>query len=201
MDNWIQRIFLGSALLGLPLTVCAQEEETHSGSSIDIEREVFELGAFVGIINIGDFSSELAYGITGEFQASEDFFLQYNFLQTDVDLSSFELSQTPYFTGDDRTYRHYDLLVGYKVFHGEMYPSKGKANLSSLYIVGGVGDTQFGDEERFTYTLGVGYQIALSRNYKFRADYRHYFYDSSIIQTEEKTRQSGFFSVGLNYLF
>ena len=198
MEHWIQRILLAT-LASTSVNAIAQSESTVTDT--DISNEIFELGMFAGIINIGDFGSEWAYGVSAVFQASEDFFLQYNYLRTDVDESSYELSQGNYFSGDDRAYSHYDLLVGYKIFQGEMYPSEGKAYLSSLYIVGGVGDTQFGGEESFTYTIGAGYQIALSRNYLIRFDYRNYIYDSNLIRAEETTTQSALFSAGLNYLF
>lgn len=204
MEHRVQRIFL-AALLGACLTGAslagAQVQAQEQPQNIRIDQDVFELGLFTGIINIGDFGSEWAVGISAVFQASEDFFLQYNYMQADTDLSAFEQSQGAYFSGDDRTFSHYDLLVGYKIFQGEMYPGEGKENLSSLYLVGGVGDTQFGDEESFTYTLGIGYQIALSRRYVLHADYRNYIYESSLIRSEETTTTNGQFSVGINYLF
>lgn len=167
----------------------------------DLSSEVLELGLFAGVLNIGDFGSEWVMGVSGTFQASEDFFLQFNYLETDAELSSFEESQGSYFSGDDRRFVHYDLLVGYNLFQGEMYPEQGIANLSALYVVGGVGDTRFGDEESFTYTVGVGYRVAFSRRYILHVDYRNYIYDSSLIREEEQTSQNAQFSVGLNYLF
>ncbi|MCW8193623.1 outer membrane beta-barrel domain-containing protein [Proteobacteria bacterium 005FR1] len=167
----------------------------------DIDKENFELGVFTGIINIGDFGSEWLAGISANFQASENFFLQYNYLQADAGLSSFEESQGRYFSGSDRNFVHYDLLVGYKLFQAEVYPREGKANLSSFYLVGGVGETRFGDEENFTITAGIGYELALTRDLIVRADYRNYIYESSLIRDEEETVQSAQFSIGLGYLF
>lgn len=175
------------------------EESAEQVSNLD--KEIFELGLFTGIINISDFGSEFVVGISANFQASEDFFIQYNYLQTDADLSSFEQSQGSYFSGSKRSFVHYDLLVGYNLFQGEMYPSEGKANLSSLYLVGGVGDTRFGGEANFTVTLGLGYQMALSRQFILRMDYRNYIYESSLINSTEETVQNSQFTVGLNYLF
>jgi outer membrane beta-barrel protein len=181
----------------VPSTGYSQDEVKAS----DLNREVFELGLFAGFINIGDFNSEWVAGISAAFQASEDFFIQYNYLQTDADLSSFEQSQGQYFSSDDRKFVHYDLLVGYNLFQGEIYPEEGVANLSSFYLVGGVGDTRFGGEASFTITVGVGYQLALSRHYVFRADYRNYIYESALIRGEETTTNNAQFSVGLSYLF
>lgn len=176
---------------------CSQEAVEAS----DLNQEVFELGLFTGIINIGDFNSEWVVGISASFQASEDFFIQYNYLQTDADLSSFEQSQGQFFSGDDRTFIHYDLLVGYNLFQGEIYSGESQANLSSFYLVGGVGDTRFGGESSFTLTIGAGYQITLARRYVLHVDYRNYIYESSLIRSEETTTNNAQFSIGLNYLF
>ncbi len=199
MEYRFQRIFLGAIVLSAwAFNAHAQEDEVKAS---DLNREVFELGMFAGVLNIGDFNSEWVVGLSASFQASEDFFLQYNYLQTDADLSSFEQSQGQYFSGNDRKFVHYDLLVGYNLFQGEIYPEDGRADLSSFYIVGGVGDTRFGGEASFTITVGVGYQFALTRSFIFRADYRNYIYESALIRGKETTTNNSQFSVGLNYLF
>lgn len=204
MEHRIQRLLLSLCLFIWGTVVCAQESNAPVENTVkasDLDKEVFEVGLFTGIINVSDFGSELVLGISANFQASEDFFLQYNYLQTDISLSSFEQSQGSYFSGDDRTFVHYDLLVGYNLFQGELYPSEGKANLSSLYLVAGVGETRFGGEANFTVTVGLGYQTAIARRWIVRADYRNFIYDSSLINSDEETVQNSLFSVGVNYLF
>lgn len=165
----------------------------------DLDTEYFDIGVFTGIINIEDFNSELLYGVSATFRASEDFFLQFNYLQADSNLSSYELSQGQLFSGDDRIFKHYDFLIGYNIFQGEFFSSGTRANLSALYVVGGVGDTEFGGEGNFTYTLGIGYQVALKRRYIIRADMRDYFYESNLL-LEGKNTHNIQFSIGLSYL-
>lgn len=184
--------------LALMASVASAQDDVQAS---DLDTEVFSLGVFTGILNIEDFGSEWLIGLSGTFQASENFFLQYNYLWADTERSSFEESQGSYFSGDDREFSHYDLLVGYNIFQGEVYPSEGSANLSSLYVVGGVGETDFGGEKSFTFTYGLGYQAAVTRQVVLNADYRIYRYDSSLIRDEEETTQNAQFSVGVNYLF
>lgn len=207
MEHRIQRFLLGALLQGIVVTpgvvvtAAAYGQDASGVEASDLNQEVFELGVFTGILNIGDFGSEWAVGISANFQASEDFFLQYNYLQAEAELSSYEKSTVSYFSGSDRDFVHYDLLVGYNLFQGEMYPDLGAANLSSLYIIGGVGDTRFGDEANFTITYGVGYKVAFARKYVMHIDYRSYLYESSLVRDEEETTQSSMFGVGVNYLF
>lgn len=184
----------------LPLLLIAAPTHANDDYS-SLKSESVEIGVFTGVINIDNFGSEWIAGLSGTFHASEDFFLQYNYLQTDVGLSSFEKSQGNYFSGSDRRFVHYDLLVGYNILQAEMYPRPGAANTSALYLIGGVGETRFGDEESFTFTYGIGYQVALWREVILRVDYRNHSYDSSLVRGSEKTKKNTQFSVGLSYLF
>lgn len=204
MENRIQHILLKAraiALAGLVATPVALAQEAEPTASHRIHSEVFDLGVTAGVVNIADFNGEWMLGVSATFQASEDFFLQYNYLQADSSPSAYENSQGRLFDGGDRRFRHYDLLVGYKLFQGEFFAAGERARLSSLYLVGGAGEIRFGDEENFSTTLGVGYEVALTRNVLARLDYRAYLYNSSLIADEERSVTSTQMSVGLSYLF
>lgn len=204
MENRLQHFLLKARtaiLAGLVVTPAALAQESDSSSAHRVDSEVFSLGVTAGVINIADFNGEWSLGLSATFQASENFFLQYNFLQADSSPSAYENNQGRLFDGSDRTYRHYDLLVGYQLFQGEFFASEERARLSSLYLVGGAGETRFGGEENFTTTLGVGYEVALTRDILARLDYRAYLYDSSLIADEERSVSSNQMSVGISYLF
>ncbi len=202
-----------AAVLLFSSAVFAQDELDADDEAVDevirtktdisnINNEVFELGLFAGVINIEDFGSEFAPGISATFRASEDFFIQYNYLQASVGLSSYEQGTgVNYFTGGDRDFVHYDLLVGYNLFQGEFFPSPPKASLSTLYLVAGVGDTEFGGESKITYTVGVGYQVALTRRFAIHFDFRDYIYKSTVISTDERQVQTTQISSGLKFAF
>ncbi|SMF41238.1 outer membrane beta-barrel protein [Alteromonadaceae bacterium Bs31] len=201
MENRFQYILLilVVGIFGLSLPALAQEDALVSGDADSIDNEFFSFGVSAGVLNIQDFGSEYTLGANFTFAATEDFFLQFNYLIADAGLSSFEESQGQLIDGDDRKFNHFDLLVGYKLFQAEFFPSEGNAKLSGFYLVGGVGDTDFGGEGSFTYTLGAGYEFALARRFIVRADYRHYIYESNLIAEKENTHNGGF-SIGFNYL-
>ena len=204
MEYWFQRIFLktkGTALaVFLGQAVLAAASATAQSSAEDIDTEYFDVGVFAGVINIEDFSSDLVYGINATFNTDENFFMQLNYLEADASLSSFEESQGKIFSGGDRTFRHFDFLVGYNLFQGELFLSEANARLSSLYLVAGIGDTDFGGEGSFTYTIGIGYQIALTRDIILRFDYRDYIYNTNLIGDDKYTHNTQL-SGGLSYLF
>lgn len=203
MENRFQHILLTSffTLFLCAGAVSAQAQSAGGFSKSDIDSEFLELGLGFGVINIEDFPSEYTTGLNLKFRATEDLFLQLNFmLASDVELSSAEKSQGAFFTDSDRDYLHYDMLVGYNFFQGEFFTSNTNANLSTLYIVGGIGETEFGDESNFTYTFGLGYQVAFYRKYILNVDVREYIYESSLI-AEDDTTVATHVSVGFNYLF
>lgn len=166
---------------------------------LSIDNEFFEVGVSTGILDVEDFTSEVTVGLNATFRATESFFLQSNYFQADVSHSSVEQGPQGPFTGD-RQYSHFNLLLGYNVFQGEVFRGK-YAGLSSLYVLGGVGDTEFLDESNFTYVYGIGYQMALLRRLSLRFDYYHYQYDSIVTDQLENSINNTHFSVGASWLF
>ncbi len=202
MAHWFQRIFLKLSLLSLLAFANSliAEQKNSNVSLSGLNNEQFELGVSAGFLNIQDFSSEISMGISANFIATENTFLQLNYVTASTSESSYESNQGPLFSGDDRDFKHLDFLLGYNLYQGEQFFSGSEAQLSALYLVGGVGDTQFGGEESFTYTLGVGYQVGLSRTVNLKFDYRNYIYDSSLLKEDEST-QNGHLTLGVSYQF
>ncbi len=211
MESWFQRIFLGLIKtlfaagfisFGFMHTakLFAEDNSDTTNDSVSIDSEYFDVGLFTGILNIEDFNSEFIVGGNVTFNANENFFMQFNYFQTDASFSSYEKIEAPYFTGSDRDFTHFDFLVGYNLFLGEQFFIDKKAKLSSLYIVAGVGDTDFGGEGSFTYIAGIGYQVALKRSVLMRVDFRDYIYNTNIIG-EDTTVHNTSLTASLSYLF
>ncbi len=206
MENRFQHIFLVAVLLVImPVFANAQVTDSSANKTAKVKSEFLEFGLNAGILNLEDFPSEYTIGANLTFRATEDFFLQVNYTQaSDVDFSSAEKGpQGPSFTGSDRDFEHYNLLLGYNFFQGEFFTTGSKANLSSLHLVGGVGETEFGGESSFTYVLGVGYKVAFKRRYIVNFDVRDYIYefDSTSGGDDEDTTNNIHVSLGLSYLF
>ena len=162
--------------------------------------EFFELGVYGGLINVQDFNTELMLGIRATFHASEDFFLQFNGGFSHVEESAFEESQGSLFEGSDRNYGYYNFLVGYNVLQGEVFPSGTQGKWTNLYLVGGVGNTDFGGEEAFTATIGIGYRVNVSRHIIISVDLRDHSYKSNLISENDRVHNVEL-STGLSWLF
>lgn len=203
----LQHIFLNifrplvlAAICSIAYPSVWADEDSAAVEKLSIDKEFFAIGVYAGMLSIQDFNSEFALGFEGSFKASEDFFLQFNYLQADASLSSFELSQGQLFSGADRKFTHYDFLLGYNLFQAEFFGSGPDSAISALYLVAGAGETEFGGENNFTLTLGTGYQFALNRRYVLRLDYRDHIFKSSLLEEDANTHNTQI-SAGLSFLF
>lgn len=210
MDNRIKYIFLRLHRIFLPLALVTGVATASAALAQDdsiaqplesANNEFFSLGISFGVLNVEDFTSEFVPSVSATFRASEDFFLQANFLRATISKSAYETTQSALFSGNDRQFTHYDLLFGYNLFQSEFYISAEETALANLYVVSGIGDTDFGGESSFTYTLGVGYEVSVSRNLGLYIDFRDYIYQSTLVSDEARNVSATQVGVGAKYQF
>ncbi|MDX1456139.1 MAG: outer membrane beta-barrel domain-containing protein [Marinobacter sp.] len=173
-----------------PVQVIAPEVEPRTVRESDIDSEFFEVGAFAGMLSIDNFSSEPVYGVSAAFHATEDFFIQANFGMSEAGLTSFEElsgSNVRLLTSSDRDYTFYNFLVGYNIFPGEVFFTDKLTFNSAFYLVGGVGNTEFGGERNFTTTVGTGYRIVLLDWLTVHVDFRDHMFNSDLIRESQLT--------------
>ncbi len=207
MMTRVQRCVSKGAICGALLAAVSglvQAENIEFEDGFNINKEVFEIGVNFGTLTIEDFPSEFVWTLSGTFHASEDYFIQYNYLSADIATSAFENNAAFSILdiGDDREFQHYDFLVGLNILQSEFIESPTEAALASLYLVAGVGDTKLGSEENFSYTLGLGYQVEFYEQFKLKADYRQHIFETSLISGQNSnTAIATQFTVGLSYIF
>ncbi len=186
-----------------PVQVIAPEVEPREISEAEIDKEFFEVGAYIGILTIDNFGSAPVYGVNAAFHATEDFFLQFNYGMSKAGNTTFEeLSgdNVRLLTDSEREYTYYNLLVGYNIFPGEVFMTSKLTFNSAFFLVGGVGNTDFGGEEHFTITLGTGYRIVLRDWLTWHIDYRDHIFESDILNESETTHNLEL-STGVTFFF
>ncbi|MDJ0759370.1 MAG: outer membrane beta-barrel domain-containing protein [Woeseiaceae bacterium] len=153
-----------------------------------IDREDFELGAFIGILNIEDFGSDVVYGAKLAYHVTEGFFVEASVGQSEAGLTSFEqLSGGARLIEDsERTLTYYNLSLGYNILPGEVFIGEGRAYNTNLYLVAGLGSTQFAGDDRFSVSYGAGYRFLLTDSVALHLDFRDHLYDIDLFG-EEKT--------------
>lgn len=148
-----------------------------------IDTEDFELGAYVGILSIEDFESNVVYGARLAYHLTEDFFLEGTYGQSRAGRTSYEnlSGQTELFSDKDREYSYYALSAGWNALPGEIFISRNRSYNSALYLVAGVGNTKFAGDDRFTVSGGFGFRVLPTDWMAVHFDVRDHIFDSDLV--------------------
>lgn len=166
-----------------------------------IDSENFEVGAFVGTINIEDFESSLIYGARLAYHLSEDVFFEANMGFADAgETSAEQLGQVQILTNDERDYTYYNVSVGYNILPGQAYFARSYTFNTNFYLLMGIGATEFADDNRFTINYGVGYQVLLNDALAWHVSARQHLYKIDLLG-EEKNSINTELSTGLSIFF
>jgi len=143
-----------------PPPVIEPQVERRNVSVPHIRSRDFEIGGYLGTLNIEDFGAHEVYGVQAAYHMSEDFFLQAEAGRSEGGRTSFEtLSNINLLTQGERWFKYYDVSLGYNFLPGEVYLGSNHAMVSSLYLLAGVGATEFGGDQNFTVNFGAGYKL------------------------------------------
>lgn len=150
-----------------------------------IDTEDFEIGLFGGLLSVDDFGAEPVYGVRLAYHVSEDFFVEGVLGQSKVsDQALCDLGLCLFPTREqDLTY--YALSVGYNLFPGEIFLGRGKARTSNVYLVAGFGNTDFINEDNFTFNFGIGIRLLPTDWLALHVTLRDYLFESDILGTQE----------------
>jgi len=153
-----------------------------------IDREDFELGAFIGVMSVEDFGTDFVYGARLAYHVTEGFFVEGTVGQTEAGLTSFEVLSggATLIDDDDRTFTYYNLNLGYNILPGEGFIGEGRAYNTNFYLIAGLGSTRFAGDDRFTVNFGAGFRFLLTDSLALHVDFRDHLFDIDLLG-EEKT--------------
>ncbi len=153
-----------------------------------IDTEDFEIGVFGGALSIEDFGVNPVVGARLAYHISEDFFAELSIGATEASETSFEVLSggLQLLTDDEREYYYYNVSLGYNIFHGESFFGQ-RAYNSDLYVIAGVGNTHFADDDNFTWNFGVGYRFIPRDWFTIHVDVRDHIFNSDILGADKQT--------------
>jgi len=168
----------------------------------DIDSEDFEAGVFAGVMSIEDFGSNVVYGARVAYHISEDFFAEAAIGRTKADKTSYEnLSGGAEILSDSqRKLTYYNISLGYNILPGEAFIGRGHAYNSALYVIAGIGNTDFADDNHFTVNLGAGYRFLLTDWIALHADFRDHIFESDLLG-KDKTTHNLEATAGISFFF
>jgi len=183
-----------------PLVV--REPERREVDVDALDRENIEIGAFGGIMSVEDFGSNAVAGLRVAYHVTEDFFVEGVYGKTTLGQTSFERLSggAQLLTDSQRDMTYYNVSVGYNVFPGESFLSSRWAFKGGLYVIAGVGSTDFAGDDRFTINAGVGYRLITTDWLAFHFDVRDHIFDTDLLGNQE-TKHNLELSGGLTLFF
>jgi outer membrane beta-barrel protein len=123
-----------------------------------IDKETFELSPFLGIYALEGFNSSAVYGIRAGIHMTEDIFFEGNFALTSAEQTDFTLATGLSLLSSEEVV-YWNVNLGVNLFPGQTFVSRKRTLNTTIYLVGGLGQTEFDDHDRFTFHFGTGYKI------------------------------------------
>ena len=152
-----------------------------------IDTEDFEITAFYGVLDVEDFGSEPVVGIRAAYHVTEDFFVEATYAESEVKDESFRRLGLPLFPQETQDVEYYALSIGYNVLPGEVFLGRDIAMSSTFYVLAGVGNVEFIEEDEFAYHFGLGLKVLPTDWLSVRFDVRDYIYETDLLGENEFT--------------
>lgn len=165
-----------------------------------IEPEDIEMGAYFGILSIEDFGANPVTGFRVAYHITENSFAQFEYGSSQVSDSYYRLIGPPIFANETESLDYYDLSIGYNLFPGEIFVGNRRTLTSAVYLIGGVGATNFDRQSRITFNFGLGVRMMTSDNLAFHIGMRDYLFESDYLGSNKLTHNFQL-SSGISFFF
>jgi outer membrane beta-barrel protein len=158
-----------------------------------IKAHNWELGAYTGVLSIEDFGSNTVSGLRATYHVTEDFFFEANTGRSSAGKTSFETlgGDVQLLRPDEKRFTYYNLSLGYNLLQGEVYLGRKTALNSALYLIGGIGSTQFAGDQHFTFNFGAGYRVLPADWLAIHLDVQDLVFQSDLLGENKRTNNLG----------
>jgi outer membrane beta-barrel protein len=141
------------------------------------------------------------------YHISEDIFVQAVYAQTKVSDENFrQILPGGIFAKPEETLKYYNLSAGYNILPGEVFWGRNTAFASQLYVIGGIGNTNFiasdkvNHRNRQTINYGMGVRVLFHDRFSLQVDMRQHLFDLDILGKNETTKNLEW-TGGLSFYF
>ena len=147
-----------------------------------IRAKDLEFGIYYGVYSAEDFGSAQLTGVRLAYHVSEDIFFEGAYgVSTVTDRLFRSLLPGGIFVNEEEKLTYYSASVGYNFFPGEVFLSKQRAMTSAVYVIGGIGNTNFAQENRATVNFGIGIRMLPTDWLGVHIDMRDNIFKSDIL--------------------
>jgi len=204
---------LATAVSAVPMAARAQDQKPANEQVIvpevdrrDIQLPRFpsndvELSAFVGTYATQNFGSSLVYGLRLGYAVTEDVFVEGAYGQTQVSDESFrQILPGGVFADSKEKLAYYSLSAGFNVLPGEVFVGSNRALASALYLIAGLGSTNFNNQRRQTISVGLGGRVFMKDWAALQIDMRDHIFSLDLLGKSQST-QNLELTAGVSFFF
>jgi outer membrane beta-barrel protein len=161
----------------------------------------FEVGLFGGTYSAQNFGTSGVWGVRLGYDITEDFFVEATYGRTKVSDKAFrQILPGGIFTAEQEKLKYYDLSLGWNFLPGEIFIGKNWAKASTMYAIGGLGNTSFDSQRMQTWNFGMGAKLFLADWVALRADVRDHIYTLDLLGKRSAT-QNPELTLGFAFFF
>ncbi len=147
-----------------------------------------EFGAYYGVYSAEDFGSSQVTGLRLAYHVTEDIFFEGAYATSMVSDALFrQILPGGIFINQEEKLTYYSASIGYNFFPGEVFITKRRALTSAVYVIAGMGNTNFAQEDRATVNFGIGIRILPTDWLAIHIDMRDNIFKSDILGTSKTT--------------
>ena len=144
-----------------------------------------EVGAFTGVLSVQDFGAKSSSGLRLGYHVTEDYFVEGVYGRSTVSDQSFRRLGIAVFKKEEIKLTYYSLSIGYNLFPGEVFLGKNWAMTSAVYLVGGVGNVNFNEENHTAFNFGIGMRVLPVDWFSIRFEMRDHMFNSDLLGKNE----------------
>jgi outer membrane beta-barrel protein len=161
----------------------------------------FVIGLFTGTYATQNFGSNSVSGLRLGYHITEDFFVEGAYAQTKVSDEAFrQILPGGIFASQEEKLKYYNLSVGINVLPGEVFIGRNWAKASALYVIGGVGNTDFNRQRKQTFNVGFGARVFFANWAALQMDVRDHMFTIDLLGKRQNT-QNIEMTIGATFFF
>ncbi len=189
----------GHANDSAPVKVIEPKHKVAHAKSAKIDTERFQLGVFAGVLAAEDFNNNLSYGLSLNYKISSKYIAQINYGTSSVAKANYDTDRG-FLTDSEREFNYYNIAAGYQLFSARTFIGAKRKYDTDIYLLAGVGSTEFARESNTSYMIGASYRVVFTDWLVWNLDIRDHLFNRAFFD-DKKMTQNIEVVTGLNLLF
>jgi len=146
------------------------------------------LGLFAGTYATQNFGASPVVGLRLGYHITEDWFVEGTLAQSKVSDAAFrQILPGGILPHPKENLRYYDFSAGYNLLPGEVFPTAKRAKATAIYLIAGVGSTQFNAQRSQTVSFGLGGRLMLLDRAALQFDMRDHLFALDLLGKRQNT--------------